>query len=193
MATLLAPASWAAPAKYKVLHPFTGGADGGGLYGGVILDKHGNLFGATSGGGDDGQGAIFMLTTTAAGRWKETVLHSFSLHSDGESPIGTLTSDLGGNLYGTTPTGGGDDVGTVFELSPGLDPVGTWTFQVLYESGSDYGLVLDQAGSLYGPLGQGKYGGGAVTELSLGSDGWIEKFLYSFCPKSPLLRWRRTR
>jgi uncharacterized repeat protein (TIGR03803 family) len=42
---------------------------------------------------------------------------------------------------------------------------------------------LDQAGNLYGPIGPGRYGAGAVTEVSPGSDGWTETYLYSFCPK----------
>jgi hypothetical protein len=33
-----------------MLHAFTGGKDGGGLYGGLLLDKAGNLYGTTSGG-----------------------------------------------------------------------------------------------------------------------------------------------
>jgi hypothetical protein len=35
---------------FKMLHAFTGGKDGGGLYGGLLLDKAGNLYGTTSGG-----------------------------------------------------------------------------------------------------------------------------------------------
>jgi uncharacterized repeat protein (TIGR03803 family) len=58
-----------------------------------------------------------------------------------------------------------------------------WTFQVIYESGLGSSLILDQAGDLYGPMGPGKYGKGAVTELSPGSKGWTETYLYSFCPK----------
>jgi uncharacterized repeat protein (TIGR03803 family) len=179
---LLAPVTLAAP-KYKVLHAFTGGLDGGGLYGGVVLGSPGKVFGGTSGGGDNGQGTIFMLTAVQGGRWQETVLHSFSLHYDGESPIGTLTSDAGGNLYGTTATGGANDLGTTFELSRNPFSVDAWSIDVIYEVGSRSGLILDQAGNLYGPIGPGKYGGGAVTELSPGSGGWTETYLYSFCPK----------
>jgi len=41
------PASaWAAP-QYKVLHAFTGGKDGGGLWGSLLLDNRGNLYGTT--------------------------------------------------------------------------------------------------------------------------------------------------
>jgi uncharacterized repeat protein (TIGR03803 family) len=181
-ATLLLTPFAGAAGKYKVLHAFTDKSDGGGVYGGVILDTGGDVIGATSGGGDYGQGTAFMLTS-AGDRWRETVLHSFSLHSDGESPIGTLTSDAAGNLYGTTAIGGADDVGTVFELSPNPEPANGWNFQVVYESGSYYGLILDTTGNLYGPIGPGKYGKGAATELSPGSKGWTETYLYSFCPK----------
>jgi hypothetical protein len=49
-ALLFAPGAWTQP-KFKVLHNFTGGNDGGGLYSGLVFDGMGNLFGATSGGG----------------------------------------------------------------------------------------------------------------------------------------------
>jgi uncharacterized repeat protein (TIGR03803 family) len=57
-----------------------------------------------------------------------------------------------------------------------------WSFQVIYGTGS-YGYVLDSAGSLYSAWGPGKYGFGAVFELSPGSNGWTETYLYNFCPK----------
>ena len=37
----------AAP-KYQVLHNFTGGTDGGALYGSLTLDENGNLYGTTN-------------------------------------------------------------------------------------------------------------------------------------------------
>jgi uncharacterized repeat protein (TIGR03803 family) len=45
-----------------VLHSFTGGADGGYSYAGLIQDATGNLYGATYDGGTFGQGVIFKLT-----------------------------------------------------------------------------------------------------------------------------------
>ena len=106
--------------------------------------------------------------------------------SDGALPLAGLTLDAAGNLYGATSTGGTGDVGTIFELSPISADPGSWTLSVLYEPGSDVGLILDQEGNLYAPIGLGQYGKGAVTELSPGSQGWTETYLYSFCPK-PLL------
>jgi uncharacterized repeat protein (TIGR03803 family) len=45
-----------------VLYSFTGQTDGGYPYFGLILDKAGNLYGATNGGGNGGNGVVFELT-----------------------------------------------------------------------------------------------------------------------------------
>lgn len=45
-----------------VLHSFTGGADGSVLYGDLVQDKAGNLYGTTSNGGASGVGTVFKLT-----------------------------------------------------------------------------------------------------------------------------------
>jgi uncharacterized repeat protein (TIGR03803 family) len=101
-----------------VLYSFSGGADGGYPFAGVILDKNGNLYGTTYEGGDlkcgnvYGCGTVFMLDTSG----KETVLHSFK-DSDGAYPYAGLIRDAKGNLYGTTYAGG-HDYGVVFKLTP---------------------------------------------------------------------------
>ena len=160
-----------AATKYKVLHAFTGGLDGGGVYGGVSLDAKDNVYGTTSGGGTYGYGTVFRLSPGQSGRWIETVLHSFCARphcTDGALPPAGLVLDTVGNLYGTAG-GGVQNSGVVFELSPAEDQPNGWNFQVLYDTGSGSSLILDQAGNLYGSLGPGKYGKGAATELSPGS------------------------
>ena len=95
-------------------------ADGGYPEAGLVQDFAGNLYGTTTGGGGDGQGAagngtIFRLDT--GGHF--TVLHSFcpTLNcTDGVGPTG-LIKDAAGNLYGTTYAGGANGVGVVFRLS----------------------------------------------------------------------------
>jgi hypothetical protein len=47
--------------KYSVIHKFTG-ADGAFPYG-VVLDRQGNLFGATNAGGEHNMGVVFELST----------------------------------------------------------------------------------------------------------------------------------
>ena len=55
-----------------LLHSFTGAADGGDPYAGVIFDPAGNLYGTTCKGGTAGFGVVFKLN--AAGQ--ETVLYT---------------------------------------------------------------------------------------------------------------------
>ena len=48
--------------QFTVLHTFTGGGDGGNPAAGLVMDKAGNLYGSTYGGGAHGYGTIFKLT-----------------------------------------------------------------------------------------------------------------------------------
>jgi uncharacterized repeat protein (TIGR03803 family) len=84
-----------------VLHSFSGGADGGSPYGGVMLDS-GSLYGTASGGGAAGAGVVYKIDD--AGR--ETVLYSFSGGADGSQPEAGVILDAEGNIYGTTYGGG---------------------------------------------------------------------------------------
>jgi uncharacterized repeat protein (TIGR03803 family) len=103
-----------------VLYGFSGGADGGYPFAGVVLDKNGNLYGTTYEGGDlhcgnvYGCGTVFMLDTGG----KETVLHTFTGGSDGAHPAAALLRDAAGDLYGTASEGGAYDYGTLFKLTP---------------------------------------------------------------------------
>jgi uncharacterized repeat protein (TIGR03803 family) len=115
--------------ELKVLHSFTGGADGALPFAGLVRDSAGNLYGTTRYGGstacppyfDFGQcGVVFKLSPTGA----ETVLHSFT-GADGANPSAGLIQDTAGNLYGTTGFGGAacsyDNAitcGVVFRLAP---------------------------------------------------------------------------
>jgi len=78
-----------------------------GPYAGVIEDSSGNLYGTTSGGGTDGKGTVFQLVppSGSGGAWTENVLYSFTGLTDGGAPVGGLTFDSAGNLYGTTLPG----------------------------------------------------------------------------------------
>src|SRR5271155_5107165 len=129
----------------------------------LIADKAGNLYGTTSQGGSSGDGAVYQITPRAAGGGARTVtmLHEFASGADGADPLGPLTFDTAGNLFGTTLYGGvgvnGNSYGTVFELSPPAAPGGSWTYAVIasFDSGivAKYplgGLIFDQDGNLYG-------------------------------------------
>jgi uncharacterized repeat protein (TIGR03803 family) len=47
--------------REKVLHAFTGGADGSNPLGGLLADKTGHMFGTTQGGGTNNTGVVFKI------------------------------------------------------------------------------------------------------------------------------------
>jgi uncharacterized repeat protein (TIGR03803 family) len=101
-----------------VLRSFGAGTDGC-LPVGVVLDKTGDIYGATGYGGDSRCGCrvVYKLTPSTSGKWKYTVLHTFT-GPDGVEPAASLILDRKGNLYGTTATGGAGGAGVAFELTP---------------------------------------------------------------------------
>jgi uncharacterized repeat protein (TIGR03803 family) len=147
-------------AKETVLHVFTDGRDGAvPMWGALILDELGNLYGTTQSGGDlscgNGVGCGTVFKMDKAG--KETVLYNFTDGKDGGLPGGALVRDAAGNLYGTASVGGdlscngGGGCGTVFKL----DKAGKLTVLHDFEDKSDGafpegGLVRDASGNLYG-------------------------------------------
>jgi uncharacterized repeat protein (TIGR03803 family) len=141
-------------------------ADGTAPWAGVVRDKTGNLYGATSGGGAYGDGIAFKLDKTG----KETVLHTFTGGADGSDSLGALILDGVGNLYGTTFLGGRgcpDGCGVVYRMNK------TGNETVLYRfagplDGQDphAGVIRDAAGNLYGTTTNGgAHGWGAVFKL----------------------------
>ncbi len=101
----------------SVLHHFAGnGTDGAYPYGAVaILDKLGNLYGTTNGGGTYGCGTVFKISSSGT----ETILYSFNPNGvDGYSPTAALALGKENTLYGTTLSGGANTAGTVFKLVP---------------------------------------------------------------------------
>jgi uncharacterized repeat protein (TIGR03803 family) len=107
----------------SILYDFTGGLDGSGPKGVIADAKSGNLFGTTAGGGANGLGTVFELTSGGL-----TTLCSFN-GANGNDPETGLMMDSAGNLYGTTTGGGTTGWGTVFKLT---DNAGVWSESVLY-------------------------------------------------------------
>lgn len=170
-----------------VVHTFTGEADGANpYYADVILDRNGNLYGTTVNGGTSNLGVVFELSPDGNGGWTETVLHSFSGGVDGANPYSGLVLDPYGNLYGTTYSGGGYDVGTVFQLKRGTG--GHWTENVIYTfdiktgSGPVGGLVFDSKGDLFGTTQSGGASQvGVVYMLQyVGKNKWAPRVIHNF-------------
>ncbi len=83
----------------------------------LTMDASGNLYGTTYGDGAYGYGNVFKLTNSN-GSWSYTSLHDFTGGSDGGQPLGQVTFDASGNLYGTASAGGANGDGVVWEINP---------------------------------------------------------------------------
>lgn len=170
-----------------VLHAFTE-ADGEFVNSPLARDKQGNLYGTTysttkpcpSGGGKS-CGTVFKLASDGT----YTTLYTFTDGADGAFPNGNLALDGAGNLYGATETGGIDNNGVIFELTPD----GTFVTLYAFMGGADGsaplgGVVRDADGNLYGTT---QYGGLTVcgrfsncgTVFKLAPSG-IHTVLYAF-------------
>jgi uncharacterized repeat protein (TIGR03803 family) len=176
------------PWTETVLHSFTCYSDGKNPHGGVTFDPQGNLVGTTVAGGSggvctgDGCGVVFRLSSTTV-----RVLHSFTEGHDGFGPGGGVTLDPSGNLFGTTPDGGANSQGVVYEVSrAGM----RWRERVIhaFTGGKDGGvgslglLLRDGSGNLYGvtELG-GAHSAGTVFKLSpTPNHRWKLTTLYAF-------------
>lgn len=189
------------PSGETDLYKFIGGADGA-RPSSFVRDSAGNLYGA-AGGGDltctvNGScGVLYKIDTKGV----YSVIHIF-IGLDGAYPTG-LTLDPAGNLYGTTYSGGAQNAGTVFELTP----AGKFTTIYTFTGGADgqyplAGVVRDPVGNLYGTTYLGgvvtsqcyNQGCGVVFALSPSAAGtWHETVLHNFNgndgyqPLTPLL------
>jgi uncharacterized repeat protein (TIGR03803 family) len=117
----------------------------------LLIDRSGNLYGATPAGGSGSSGTVFELTPSGGG-WNFDLLYSFIGNAEG--PEAALTMDSAGNLYGTTSAAGPYDWGTVFKLTPSSDG---WAYTLLhaFTGGTDGGtplgqLTIDSAGNIFG-------------------------------------------
>jgi uncharacterized repeat protein (TIGR03803 family) len=160
---------------FETLYSFTGGSDGSGPVGSLILLGN-TLYGTASRGGNSGNGTVFSLNTDGTGF---KILHTFTGRSDGSDPSAGLI--LSGNtLYGTAFSGGDAKNGTVFSLNTN----GTG-FKTLYAftGGSDggspeAGLILS-GNTLYGTaVYGGDSGWGSVFSLRTNGTGFTT--LHSF-------------
>jgi uncharacterized repeat protein (TIGR03803 family) len=191
-ALLIAPAAQAQ--SYNVVHPFTGGSDGGYPYFGLTKDRAGNFYGALNYGGIYGNGLIYKLSRDGS-TWLITPLYSFKGGDDGAAPYASPIFGPDGALYGTTSTGGSSGYydGTVYRLAPPASACKAalceWSETVLYRAATDQGCgvtgqpAFDRAGNLYGTVGGcGAHQGGYVFQLSPTGGGWNSQVLYAFNP-----------
>jgi uncharacterized repeat protein (TIGR03803 family) len=186
---------------HTVLYRFSGGSDGANPgVGDLVFDTAGNIYGTTESGGTANSacalgngtcGVVFVLSPSTTG-WSESVIYSFTGGSDGDLPIGGVTFDSHGNLFGTASEGGASGAyGTVFELTPSSSG---WQEQTLhsftgYADGaySASSLLFDEnSQTFYGTTSASLDGGGTVFQLNPSANGWTfeTSFLFPF-PTDP--------
>jgi uncharacterized repeat protein (TIGR03803 family) len=128
--------------------------------------------------------AIMVGLASALYAWAgtETVLYSFNGGTDGNEPIGGLTLDKAGHIFGTTLSGGVYNWGTVFKMKKTTKG---WTFETIHSfdggDGADpYGtLTVHGSDTLYGTTDVGGRAG-TVFRLALEHGTWTVSVLYSF-------------
>jgi uncharacterized repeat protein (TIGR03803 family) len=130
------------------------GGNGKAPYAGVTSDAQGNLYGTTTAGGANSAGTIWEI---ASGSGTLTTLFSFNT-TNGQMPVGGVTLDAQGNLYGTTNMGGADGTGAIWEIAAGSGTLTTLaSFNTTSGSFPQSSVTLDPQGNLYGTTN----GGGA--------------------------------
>jgi uncharacterized repeat protein (TIGR03803 family) len=156
--------------RYTLLYSFSGKSDGCEPLGRLAADGSGNLYGTASVCGDYNRGTIFEITS--AGSF--IVLYTFGADGSegGNEPMGGVSRDRNGNLYGTTLFGGNcspveGGCGTVFKLSPDGGMTYLHTFDGYTDGESPWcNVTLDAAGNLYGTTTIGGHGGsGTVWQI----------------------------
>lgn len=156
----------------SLLYSFGAAAtDGNYPLGTLVRDSSGTLYGITVGGGRDGFGTIFKLTSAG----KETTLYNIL---GGNYPLQSMSRDSAGNLYGVDSAW----PGWVFELTR------TGTYKIMYEFCSDNtctdgygpsgGPIVDREGNVYGVTSEGgEFFRGNVYKVTPAG---VEAILYSF-------------
>ena len=141
------------------------GANGEFPHGGLVLDSEGDIFG-TSGGGVFGFGAAFEWYASSS---KLISLASFQ-NVVGSAPVGQLVMNADGDLFGVASFGGGDGLGSVFEIVPnGVHSTITRLHPFWNEPNGEHPdgpLIIDSTGDIFVPAFSGGNGNfGLIFEL----------------------------
>ena len=154
VALFCAAAAIASPAQDLTTLANFAGSNGGNPQASLIQGTDGNLWGTTEYGGatyvggvDWGNGDVFKISPSG----DLSVVYSFCSQAncaDGSYPADALVQASDGNFYGTTYSGGANNGGTVFKLTPEGEL--TTIYSLPYGSNATAGLVQASNGYLYG-------------------------------------------
>ena len=133
-------------------------ADGELPEGELVQGLDGRFYGTTEGGGADGNGSVFRITSTGG----FTTTHSFCGFSgcgDGAFPYAGLALGNDGNFYATNHSSGTNDWGTFFQVTPGGTVTTLYNFCVSTNCADGgypgSGLVQGRDGNFYGTTAEG--------------------------------------
>jgi uncharacterized repeat protein (TIGR03803 family) len=166
---------------FKILHSFSGGADGATPNAGLILSGN-TLYGTTISGGQ-GDGTVFALNTDGSGF---TNLHSFTArnppwgaNSDGAYPHARLLL-LGNTLFGTGSQGGSLSNGTLFAVNTdGTNFRNLHTFARGNDGAGPYSELIASGDTLYGTaIGGGPANSGVVFAMNADGTGFTNLFSF---------------
>ncbi|MGA3068382.1 MAG: choice-of-anchor tandem repeat GloVer-containing protein, partial [Tepidisphaeraceae bacterium] len=150
--------------------------------GSLAIDSHGTLFGTTNFPYSPQNGTVFEITAASIAQGDPTVTTLVTFDgTDGSQPVGGVTVDSAGDVFGTTANGGAYDRGTIFEVTASSIAAGSPTLTTLATFNGDNGggpaapLTIDSSGNLYGTAQDGQ---GNIFELPSGSSTIIS--LYQF-------------
>ncbi|HEX4159890.1 MAG TPA: choice-of-anchor tandem repeat GloVer-containing protein [Rhizomicrobium sp.] len=177
--------------KEHDLHDFCGSDGYGPVYGQLVFDSAGNLYGTSGSGGPGGRGVVFELSPAAHHQWNFTAIHSFT-SDEGGLADGGLTIDASGTLYGAEGDGGAQGNGSIYQFTPLGGGVWNEAAPHIFNGSPDGVLpfqnpVSDASGNLFGTT----YNGGDIAdcwddcgviyELVRQQNGtWTESVVYDF-------------
>lgn len=143
----------------------------------LVVGPDGALYGTSNGGGTNGAGTVFKVTTNGV----LAVLHNFSAipggsltNYEGGYPHAGVTFGVDGNIYGTTAEGGVNGYGTVYQLladGSACVPLHTFAAQTSgpgRDGGNPLGplVVLPDGGLMGTTVAYGGFGFGDVFEVT---------------------------
>jgi uncharacterized repeat protein (TIGR03803 family) len=150
-------------AGVTTVHQFDG-SSGDGPLAGVIEGRDHRLYGTTNVGGSHGKGIVFRVGLNGGGY---VVLHHFA-GPEGAFPVGSLVQASDGNFYGTTGTGGDNDTGVVYRITPAGAVATLHSFGVLDGKNPRAAVMQASDGALYGTTeGGGAYNWGTIYRITL--------------------------
>jgi uncharacterized repeat protein (TIGR03803 family) len=170
-----------ATGKLNTLFTFASGDPGSNPVGALVQGIDGYLYGTTEFGGEFSYGTVFRtdIATSATG-----TLAEIDGGTAGINPECDLIQAKDGNFYGTTSSGGADNLGTFFRVTPEGVFTTLYTFQGSTDGGNPLrGVIQGADGLFYGIANEGGTGGaGVIYQMTVSGNTATINPLYAFQP-----------